>query len=60
MAKENIMKKIKIEKVILSVSGIGDDLEKGFKLLELLTKCKPVKTKSNKRIPSFEGFRKEG
>ena len=49
----NIMRKIKIEKVVLSVGGTGDDLEKGVKLLRLLTGGKPAKMKSNKRIPSW-------
>jgi len=52
-SKENPMRKIKIEKVVLSVGGIGDDLEKGFKLLEMLTEKKPTKTRSKKRIPSL-------
>ncbi len=52
--KENIMREIKIEKVVLSVGGIGDDLEKGFKLLGLLTGKKPAKMISKKRIPSFD------
>ena len=50
---ENIMRKIKIEKVILGVGGIGDNLEKGVKLLKILTGRKPAKMKSNKRIPSL-------
>ena len=51
--KENIMREIKIEKVVLSVGGTGDDLEKGVKLLKLLTGKKPAKRKSKKRIPSW-------
>ncbi len=47
------MKEIKIEKVILSVGGIGEELEKGVRLLEFLTNKKAVKTKSKKRIPNF-------
>ena len=47
------MREIKIEKIILSVSGTGDELEKGFKLLGFLTNKKVCKTKSRKRIPSF-------
>ncbi len=50
---ENIMRKIKIEKVVLSVGGTGEVLEKGVKLLFLLTKRKPAKMMSRKRIPSF-------
>jgi large subunit ribosomal protein L5 len=51
--KENPMRKIKIEKVIISVGGIGDQLEKGFKLLKLLTGRTPSKTISRKRIPTL-------
>jgi len=47
------MRKIKIEKVILSVGGVGDQLEKGFKLLKLLTNRIPSKTSSKKRIPTL-------
>jgi len=53
MEKENLMREIKIEKVVLSVGGIGDNLEKGFKLLKFLTGKKPAKTRSRKRIPSL-------
>jgi len=49
----NPMRKIKIEKVVLSVGGIGEELEKGFKLLKLLTKKQPSKKISKKRIPSL-------
>ena len=52
--KENIMREIKIEKVVLSIGATGDSLEKGHKLLSLLTEGrKPAKTKSRKRIPSL-------
>jgi large subunit ribosomal protein L5 len=50
---ENIMRKLKIEKVVLSVGGTGDYLEKGHILLENLTGKKPCKTKSRKRIPAL-------
>jgi len=50
---QNKMREIKIEKVVLSVGGIGDELEKGYKLLEFLTNKKPAKMKSQKRIPAF-------
>jgi large subunit ribosomal protein L5 len=49
----NKMQEIKIEKVIFSIGGIGDYLEKGFKLLKIITGKKPCKTKSKKRIPTF-------
>ncbi len=49
----NVMRNIKIEKVVLSVGGTAENLEKGFKLLELLTDRKPAKMQSRKRIPSW-------
>ena len=51
---ENPMRKIKIEKVVLSVGGIGENLEKGVKLLSIITGRKPAKMISKKRIHSFE------
>ncbi len=53
MENENPMRQIKIEKVVLSVGGTADVLEKGFKLLGVLTGRKPMKTKSKKRIPTL-------
>lgn len=53
MEKVNPMREIKIEKVVLSVGGIGEVLNKGHKLLQLITNKKPAKTKSRKRIPSL-------
>ena len=53
MMADNVMRKIKIEKVVLGVGGTGDNLEKGVKLLKILTGKKPAKMKSNKRIPSL-------
>ena len=50
---ENKMRDIKIEKVVLNVGATGDNLEKGVKLLNLITGRKPAKMKSRKRIPSF-------
>jgi len=47
------MNQIRIEKIILSISGTGDVLERGVKLLKLLTGKKPAKMKSHKRIPAF-------
>lgn len=51
--KQNPMREIKIEKVVLSVGGVGDYLAKGHKLLQLITNGKPTKTKSRKRIPAL-------
>jgi large subunit ribosomal protein L5 len=50
---ENPMREIKIEKLVLSVGGIGENLEKGFKLLKFLTGRTPAKMKSKKRIPTL-------
>ncbi len=52
-SKINPMRKIKIEKIVLSVGGTGEELEKGFKLLKLLTGRTPAKMKSRKRIPAL-------
>jgi len=49
----NKMKEISIEKVVLSIGGTGENLEKGVKLLKMLTGKKPAKMKSRKRIPSL-------
>ena len=50
----NIMREIKIEKVVLSIGGTGENLEKGFKLLGILSDGrKPSKMKSKKRIPTL-------
>ena len=51
--KENKMRKIKIEKVVLSIGGKAEELEKGVKLLGRLTGKKVVKRKSRKRIPTL-------
>lgn len=50
---ENKMREIKIEKVVLSVGGTGDYLEKGYKLLKMLTNRNPSKTKATRRIPTL-------
>ena len=50
---ENVMRKVKIDKIVLNVGGTADTLEKGFKLLKFLTGKKPAKIKSKKRIPTW-------
>jgi len=52
-SKGNVMRKIKIEKVVLNVGGIAENLEKGIKLLKLVTGRNPARMKSKKRIPSL-------
>lgn len=49
----NKMKEISIGKVVLSIGGTGENLEKGVKLLKMLTGKKPAKMKSRKRIPAL-------
>ena len=49
----NKMREIKIEKIVLSIGGTGAELEKGVKLLKILTGRKPAKRISNKRIPTL-------
>ena len=51
---ENPMREIKIEKVVLSIGATGENLEKGVKLLQLLTGRKPAKMISRKRIPTWD------
>nr|QBM01249.1 50S ribosomal protein L5 [uncultured archaeon] len=50
---QNIMRTVKIDKVVLSVGGTGEELEKGMKLLKVITDKNPSKRKSRKRIPSL-------
>ena len=47
------MKQIKIEKIVLSIGGTGENLEKGIRLLKLVTGREPARMKSRKRIPSL-------
>ena len=47
------MREIEIEKVVLSISGSGEAIEKGVKLLELISERKAARKKSRKRIPSL-------
>ncbi len=50
---ENPMRKIKIEKVVLSAGATGDNLIKSKKLLELISGKKAQVIASQKRIPDF-------
>ena len=51
--KDNPMRKIFIEKVVLSAGGTSDNLAKAKKLLEFLTARKAQIIVSQKRIPDF-------
>jgi large subunit ribosomal protein L5 len=50
---ENKSRNIRIEKVVFSIGGTGESLDKGVKLLKLLTERVPSKMKSRKRIPTL-------
>ncbi len=49
----NVMRNIKIEKVVLSAAGTAEKLEKGTRLLKTISGMQPKKLASKKRIPSF-------
>ncbi|MBM3233839.1 50S ribosomal protein L5 [Candidatus Pacearchaeota archaeon] len=51
--KQNKMREVRIEKVVLSAGGSGDKLDKGVRLLKLISARQPIKIKSKKRIPSL-------
>ena len=53
MEENNVMRTIKIEKVVLSVGATAQELEKGVRLLKYLTGRTPAKMRSRKRIPSW-------
>jgi large subunit ribosomal protein L5 len=50
---ENIMKEIKLEKVILNIGGVAEKLDKGVILLEAISGKKAVRVKAIKRIPTW-------
>ena len=52
---ENVMRKIRLEKVVLSCGATGHDLEKAQKLLEMLSgkKAQIIKAGPKRRIPNF-------
>jgi large subunit ribosomal protein L5 len=50
---KNPTREIKIEKIVLSIGGTGEDLEKGVNLLQTLTQRKPSRIKTRRRIPSL-------
>lgn len=51
--KENSMREVRIEKIILSCGGVKDELEKSIKLLKKISKKTPVRKMTSKRIPTF-------
>ena len=51
---KNPMRKMKLEKVLLSAGATGDDLKKAKKLLEIITGKKAQILASTRRIPEFK------
>ena len=51
---ENVMRNIKLEKVILNIGGVGEKLDKGVILLETISGKKAIKVKATKRIPTWQ------
>ncbi len=51
--KANKMREVEIEKVILSIGAVSNELEKAAKLLKLISGMQTVRTKARKRIPAF-------
>jgi large subunit ribosomal protein L5 len=51
--KENKMREIKLEKVVLNVGGVAEKLDKGEILLKTVSGKKPVRVKATKRIPTW-------
>lgn len=50
----NKSREIFIEKIVLNISSTGEKLEKGYKLIEIISKQKPMKVKvKRKRIPAW-------
>ncbi len=47
------MRKIKIDKIVLNVGGVGEKLDKGLILLENISGKKAIKVKAVKRIPTW-------
>lgn len=47
------MRDIKMDKIVLSISDVGEALDRGVKLLESITGKKAIKMASKKRIPSL-------
>lgn len=50
---ENVMRNIKLERVVLNIGGTGEKLDKGVILLEKVSEKKAIKVKATKRIPTW-------
>ncbi|MBS3072704.1 hypothetical protein J4477_02635 [Candidatus Pacearchaeota archaeon] len=50
---KNKIQEVKMEKLVLSFGGVKDELEKGYKLLKKISKEKPSRRITAKRIPGF-------
>ena len=54
MSEQNIMRNIKLEKVVLNIGGVSEKLDKGVILLEKISGKKAVRVKATKRIPTWQ------
>jgi len=52
-SENNVMRKARLEKVVLNCGGSGEKLERAVKLLQILTGRKVMESVSTKRIPSL-------
>lgn len=50
---ENKMREPRIAKIVLSIGGTGEKLDRGCLLLKMLSGREPMRAKSTKRIPSL-------
>jgi large subunit ribosomal protein L5 len=53
IAKENLMRGIRLSEMVLSCGGVGEKLERAVKLLKIISGREPIKTLSKRRIPTF-------
>lgn len=51
--KNNVMRKIKADKLVLSCGAVGEKLDRSAMLLKFLTGKEPIKTTTVKRMPAF-------
>ena len=50
---KNVMRDLRLDKVVLNVGGVAEKLEKGFILLKTISGKLPVKVKATRRIPTW-------
>ncbi len=52
---KNLMERVELEKITLNIGmgNVGEKLDRGVNLLKNITNAKPIKTVTNKRIPTW-------